>query len=984
MSVSTAKNIALAGVKSVNIWDPAPIQISDLGTQFFLRPEDLGAGPLGSPLSRAQATAPRLAELNSYVPVRAVNEPELTKEVLSRYQVVVLTEATLQQQLCINSLTRTSGSTHFIAADVRGLFGSVFTDFGSNFLCSDPTGEQPLSGMIVSISSDKEGLVTILDESRHGLEDGDYVTFSEVQGMEGLNGCEPRKVSVKGPYTFTIGDTASLGAYKCGGIFTQVKMPKRIYFKPLAESIKAPQHLISDFAKFDRPPTLHAGWQALSAFTEKVGRLPRPRNSEDAFQVVELAKQIFKAAGEESELQENLVQELAYQARGDLSPMVAFIGGFVAQEALKACSGKFHPLVQHLYVDSLESLPESVSQLPEAEFAPVGSRYDAQIAVFGKTFHEKITNVRQFLVGSGAIGCEMLKNWSMMGVASGPQGFIDVTDMDQIEKSNLNRQFLFRSKDVGAFKADTAAAAVAEMNPDLKGKIKSHQNRVGPETEETYGDEFFERLTGVTNALDNVQARQYMDRRCVYYQKPLLESGTLGTKANTQVVVPNLTESYSSSQDPPEKMIPVCTLKNFPNQIEHTIQWSREQFDDYFVRPAENVNQYLTQPDYLETTLKSGSNQREQIEQLKEFLLDQRPLTFDACIVWARLKFEENYNNNIRQLLHSFPEDNITDSGQPFWSGPKRAPKPITFDPNNDIHMEYIVAGSNLHAFNYGLKGETDLSIFHKVLANVIVPEFTPKSGVKIQVNENENAPAPNPDADSGSDLTEIASSLPSAGSFAGFRLNPIEFEKDDDSNHHIDYITAASNLRAINYSIQPADRHKTKGIAGKIIPAIATTTAMATGLVCLELYKLVDEKKDVEKYKNSFVNIALPFMAFSEPIAAQKYKYQSPKGEQVWTLWSRFDIKGNPTLQQFVDYFEKEEGLEITMVSSGVSMLFSSFMPAKKMAERRAMSMRELIETVSKKPVPEHAKYQIVEIMCDDPNGEDVEVPYVRVEVRP
>lgn len=65
---------------------------------------------------------------------------------------------------------------------------------------------------------------------------------------------------------------------------------------------------------------------------------------------------------------------------------------------------------------------------------------------------------------------------------------------------------------------------------------------------------------------------RYMDRRCVYYRKPLLESGTLGTKGNVQVVIPHLTESYSSSQDPPEKSIPICTLKNFPNAIEHTLQ----------------------------------------------------------------------------------------------------------------------------------------------------------------------------------------------------------------------------------------------------------------------------------------------------------------------------------------------------------------------------------------------------------------------------
>ena len=72
--------------------------------------------------------------------------------------------------------------------------------------------------------------MTCLDEARHGLEDGDFVTFREVQGMDELNGCKPRKVSVKGPYTFSIGDTTGFGEYKTGGIFTQVKMPKIIDF----------------------------------------------------------------------------------------------------------------------------------------------------------------------------------------------------------------------------------------------------------------------------------------------------------------------------------------------------------------------------------------------------------------------------------------------------------------------------------------------------------------------------------------------------------------------------------------------------------------------------------------------------------------------------------------------------------------------------------------------------------------------------------
>lgn len=89
------------------------------------------------------------------------------------------------------------------------------------------------------------------------------------------------------------------------------------------------------------------------------------------------------------------------------------------------------------------------------------------------------------------------------------------------------------------------------------------------------------------------------------------------------------------------------------------------------------------------------------------------------------------------------------------------------------------------------------------------------------------------------SDLGDLAKKLPSPSTLAGYRLTPVEFEKDDDTNHHIDFITAASNLRAANYNINPADRHTTKQIAGKIIPAIATTTSLVTGLVCLELYKV-------------------------------------------------------------------------------------------------------------------------------------------------
>lgn len=342
--------------------------------------------------------------------------------------------------------------------------------------------------------------------------------------------------------------------------------------KTLREALKEPEYVVSDFAKFDRPAQCLVGFQALDAFAAQKGHLPRPQNAADAAEVFAKAKEINEGMGDaKADLTEDLLKSLSFGAAGDLIAMNAVIGGLVAQEVLKACSGKFNPIVQFLFFDSLESLPTSTT-LTEESCAPKGTRYDGQIAVFGTDFQNTIANAREFLVGAGAIGCEMLKNWSMMGLGSGPQGEIYVTDMDTIEKSNLNRQFLFRPWNVGKLKSETAAEAVTVMNPHLRGHIKAFQDRVGPETENTFDDAFWENLTAVTNALDNVDARKYVDRRCVYYEKALLESGTLGTKGNTQVIIPHVTESYSSSRDPPEKSIPICTLKNFPNQIEHCIQ----------------------------------------------------------------------------------------------------------------------------------------------------------------------------------------------------------------------------------------------------------------------------------------------------------------------------------------------------------------------------------------------------------------------------
>mmetsp|Transcript_10674 Transcript_10674/g.24911 ORF Transcript_10674/g.24911 Transcript_10674/m.24911 type:complete len:747 (+) Transcript_10674:167-2407(+) len=687
LGVEIAKNVILAGVKSVTLWDPTPTTWLDLSAQFYLSESDLGA-------PRAQASVARLAELNPYVAVAARSGEALSVEFLGEFSTVVMVNAPLETQLEVNDLCHTSNIC-FVACEVGGVFGSVFCDFGDAHTVTDKNGEPNASCLVAAITQANPALVTVLDDTRHNLESGDCVTLDGAGGMEGTLTGRTFTVKVVDPYSFEIDcDTTAAGPYTTGGYMNQVKVPETMKFKPLRSSLADPgDFLLSDFAKFDHPPLLHAAFQGLHAWKAKHGgALPIPGDEQAALQVLEEAK---KAAAQCSALGlgpdafegkgADLVKALSQTAAGVLGSMCALLGGVAGQEVLKASSGKFTPINQWFYFDAVECLP---SPRPSAEqVTPMGCRYDSQLVVFGREVHARICDLRYFVVGAGAIGCEMVKNFALMGLGCGPEGQVIITDMDTIERSNLSRQFLFRSSDIGRSKAAAASSAALALNPNLN--LTTHESRVGPETEGLFGDVFWEGIDGVANALDNIEARLYVDQRCLFYQKPLLESGTLGTKGNTQVVAPFLTENYGATRDPPEKSIPVCTLKNFPNQIEHTLQWARDWFEGGFKQTPEDANKFLnSSTEEFQASLQAQQNTKlDTLRRIRESLVASRPKNFDECIAHARLAFQESFHNSIAQLLHNFPVDQVTSTGQPFWSGSKRPPAPLDFDPADPDHL---------------------------------------------------------------------------------------------------------------------------------------------------------------------------------------------------------------------------------------------------------------------------------------------------------
>lgn len=176
--------------------------------------------------------------------------------------------------------------------------------------------------------------------------------------------------------------------------------------------------------------------------------------------------------------------------------------------------------------------------------------------------------------------------------------------------------------------------------------------------------------------------------------------------------------------------------------------------------------------------------------------------------------------------------------------------------------------------------------------------------------------------------------------------------------------------------------------LPGSIIPAIATTTALVTGLICLELYKIVGtsgKPLKLDAYKNGFVNLAIPFMTLSEPTAPAKTTAVVKGKEWNWTAWDCIDMNmGDITLADFIAYFEKEYNLDISMISHGVSILFSFFANKKKVEERKKMKMSEVVQSITKKEFPPSQLFITFEIIANDlDTDEEVELPYVRFRFR-
>jgi ubiquitin-activating enzyme E1 len=462
------------------------------------------------------------------------------------------------------------------------------------------------------------------------------------------------------------------------------------------------------------------------------------------------------------------------------------------------------------------------------------------------------------------------------------------------------------------------------------------------------------------------------------------------------VVLPGLSESYGSSADPPEPTIPVCTLKSFPYLIEHTLQWARDAFEGDFTQAAESVNQWLERDDYLSNLARDAPDTLPSAVDAIHAGVFKRPDGPKGCVRWARERFDGWFDRSVRALCAQFPADHLTESGQPFWSGTRRRPTPTPFDAREPSHAAFVRAAARLRARTLGLPPLSDKELDAAIAAGCdddggddddggVEEEAVASSEAEAKAQRERGlSPLAQKRLDEKIALVRGPEARKARARAGELRTIPESFEKDDDANGHMEFVTCASNLRAANYGIPPADTHRSKLIAGRIVPAIATTTACVVGLSCLELLKLAHGADDLGAYRNGFLNLGLPLVAFSEPTPAEDYPMPGDAEGGTWNLWSRVEVEEEEelTLKELVDRLEDRLGLEVSLLSSGSRTLYSSLTPPAQQEEWLKMGVRDVVGAAC--GLRQSARTLMLQVSCyDEDEDEDVEVPTVAYRVR-
>ncbi|GAU36217.1 hypothetical protein TSUD_363720 [Trifolium subterraneum] len=400
-----------------------------------------------------------------------------------------------------------------------------------------------------------------------------------------------------------------------------------------------------------------------------------------------------------------------------------------------------------------------------------------------------IKDAKVLMVGAGGIGCELLKTLALSGFSD-----IHIIDMDTIEVSNLNRQFLFRQSHVGQSKAKVARDAVLKFRPKIN--ITSyHANVKDPD----FNVDFFKQFNVVLNGLDNLDARRHVNRLCLAADVPLVESGTTGFLGQVTVHVKGRTECYECQPKPAPKTYPVCTITSTPSKFVHCIVWAK---DLLFTKLFGDKNQ----DNDLNVRSSDAASSSKNVDDIFEHSKDE------DIAQYGRKIFDHVFGYNIELAL----------SNEETWKNRNR-PKPIY---SKDVLSDEL-AKQNGNLDNDNACGD-GLSVSAMSSLGMKNPQDV------WSLRENSRI---------------LLEALRLFFTKREKEIGNLCFDKDDQLA--VEFVTAAANIRAASFGIPLHSLFEAKGIAGNIVHAVATTNAVIAGLIVIEAIKVL--KNDIKSYRMTY-----------------------------------------------------------------------------------------------------------------------------------
>ncbi|KAL4921440.1 hypothetical protein BDW62DRAFT_198008 [Aspergillus aurantiobrunneus] len=384
----------------------------------------------------------------------------------------------------------------------------------------------------------------------------------------------------------------------------------------------------------------------------------------------------------------------------------------------------------------------------------------------------RIKESRVLLVGAGGIGCELLKNLLLTGF-----GEIHLIDLDTIDLSNLNRQFLFRYEHIKKSKALVAKDVAQKFQPSAK--IEAYHANI---KDGQFNVDWFANFNIVFNALDNLDARRHVNRMCLAADVPLVESGTTGFNGQVQVIKKGKTECYDCNSKEVPKSFPVCTIRSTPSQPIHCIVWAKSYLLPELFGTSEDDTEVF---DYSADA--DNANEIENLRREAKALQEIRQSM--GSTEFTRKVFEKVFEEDINRLRGM--ED--------MWKT-RKAPEPLDFEKLEEA-LSTVESGIS----------STDQRVWTLPENLVVFKDSLDRLSKRLKTLQ---------DSKDGNSKAILA------------------FDKDDVDT--LDFVTASANLRATIFGIDPKSKFDTKQMAGNIIPAIATTNAMTAGLCVLQALKVM------------------------------------------------------------------------------------------------------------------------------------------------